>query len=58
MERGYKLRNALDCLVQAEVTEWNRFVSRRTQNGAKALPKKSRKKPSIVDDTGQLLQST
>ncbi len=50
MERGYLLRNALDSLVQAEVTEWNHYVARRTQNGTKAMPKKSRTKPTIVDD--------
>lgn len=50
MERGYRLRNALDSLVQAEVTEWNQYVYRRTQNGTKPMPKKSRKKPAIVDD--------
>ncbi|KAG7416622.1 putative AC9 transposase [Fusarium oxysporum f. sp. raphani] len=50
MERGYLLRNALDSLVQAEVTEWNQYVARRTQNGIKLMPKKSRKKPAIVDD--------
>lgn len=50
MERGYQLQNALDSLVQAEVTEWSQYLSRRTQNGAKPLPKKSRKKPTIVDD--------
>ncbi|OBS17423.1 hypothetical protein FPOA_12072 [Fusarium poae] len=50
MERGYLLRNALDSLVQAEVTEWNQYVARRTQNGIKPMPKKSRKKPAIVDD--------
>jgi hypothetical protein len=44
------LRNALDSLVQAEVTEWNQYVARRTQNGAKPMPKKCRKKPAIVDD--------
>ncbi|KAF6515246.1 hypothetical protein HZS61_005152 [Fusarium oxysporum f. sp. conglutinans] len=50
MERGYELRNALDCLVQAEVTEWNNYVARRTQNRTKPMPKKSRTKPAIVDD--------
>ena len=50
MERGYRLRNALDSLVQAEVTEWNGYISRKTQNGVKPIPKKSRKKPAIVDD--------
>ncbi|KAJ6437326.1 retrovirus polyprotein [Purpureocillium lavendulum] len=50
MERGYMLRNALDSLVQAEVTEWSQYVARRTQNGAKPMPKKCRKKPTIVDD--------
>ncbi|KAL5592925.1 hypothetical protein FOBRF1_013233 [Fusarium oxysporum] len=50
MERGYLLRNALDSLVQAEVTEWNQYVARRTQNGIKPMPKKSRKKPAIIDD--------
>ncbi|RKK66419.1 hypothetical protein BFJ69_g15414 [Fusarium oxysporum] len=50
MERGYELRNALDSLVQAEVTEWNNYVARRTQNGTKPMPKKSRTKPAIVDD--------
>ncbi|PNP55197.1 hypothetical protein FNYG_15548 [Fusarium nygamai] len=50
MERGYQLRNALDSLVQAEVTEWNNYVARRTQNGTKPMPKKSRTKPAIVDD--------
>ncbi|KAM4058389.1 transposase [Hirsutella rhossiliensis] len=50
MERGYMLRNALDSLVQAEVTEWNQYVARRTQHGAKPMPKKCRKKPTIVDD--------
>ncbi|KAK6823607.1 BED zinc finger domain-containing protein [Apiospora arundinis] len=50
MERGYMLRNALDSLVQAEVTEWNQYVARRTQNGTKPMPKKGRKKPAIVDD--------
>ena len=34
MERGYRLRNALDSLVQAEVTEWNKCVCRRRQNGS------------------------
>jgi hypothetical protein len=50
MERGYQLRNALDSMVQAEATEWNQYVARRTQNGTKPMPKKSRKKPAIVDD--------
>ncbi|KAM3505831.1 hypothetical protein MY10362_002714 [Beauveria mimosiformis] len=50
MERGYLLRNALDSLVQAEVTEWDQYVCRRTQNGARPMPKKSRKRPAIVDD--------
>ncbi|KJZ68404.1 hypothetical protein HIM_12202 [Hirsutella minnesotensis 3608] len=50
MERGYRLRNALDSLVQAEVTEWNQYISRRTQNGTRQMPKKSRKQPAIVDD--------
>lgn len=63
MERGYQLRNALDSPVQAEVTEWNQYVSRNNRNGAKTLPKKSRKKPTIVDDrclprTGQSSQNT
>ncbi|KAL5610632.1 hypothetical protein FOBRF1_006749 [Fusarium oxysporum] len=50
MERGYQLRNALDSLVQAEVTEWSNYVARRTQNWTKPMPKKSRTKPAIVDD--------
>ncbi|KAM4066750.1 transposase-like protein [Hirsutella rhossiliensis] len=50
MQRGYRLRNTLDSMVQAEVTEWNQYVARRTQNGTKPMPKKSRKKPAIVDD--------
>ncbi|KAH7394805.1 hypothetical protein BKA66DRAFT_567192 [Pyrenochaeta sp. MPI-SDFR-AT-0127] len=50
MERGYQLRNALDSMVQAEATEWNQYVARRTQNGTKPMPKKSRKKHAIVDD--------
>lgn len=50
MERGYQLRNALDSLVQAEITEWNQYVTRRTQNGTKPMPKNCRKKPAIVDD--------
>lgn len=50
MERGYQLRNALDSMVQAEATEWNQYVARRTQNGMRPMPKKSRKKPAIVDD--------
>ncbi|KAF4443574.1 transposase-like protein [Fusarium austroafricanum] len=50
MERGYQLRNALDSLVQAEVTEWDNYVARGTQNGTKPMPKKSRTKPAIVDD--------
>lgn len=50
MERGYMLRNALDSLVQAEVTDWNQYMARRTQNGMKPMPKKRRKKPIIVDD--------
>jgi hypothetical protein len=50
MERGYQLRNPLDSLVQAEVTEWNQYLTKRTQNGTKAMPKKSQKKPAIVDD--------
>ncbi|KJZ69950.1 hypothetical protein HIM_10658 [Hirsutella minnesotensis 3608] len=50
MERGYMLRNALDSLVQAEVTEWNQYVALKTANGAKPMPKKCRKKPAIVDD--------
>lgn len=33
MERGYLLRNALDSLVQAEVTEWNQYVARRHRAG-------------------------
>lgn len=50
MERGYRLRNALDSLVQAEVTEWNQHVAKRTQNGTRPMPRRSRKKPAIVDD--------
>jgi hypothetical protein len=50
IERGYRLRNALDSLVQAEVTEWNQHVAKRTQNGTKPMPRRSRKKPAIVDD--------
>jgi hypothetical protein len=50
MERGYQLRNALDSMVQAEATEWNQYVARRTQNGTKPMLKKSRKKSAIVDD--------
>ncbi|KJZ69141.1 hypothetical protein HIM_11471 [Hirsutella minnesotensis 3608] len=50
MERGYQLRNALDSLIQAEVTDWMEYVSRRTQNGAKPMPKRSRRKPAIIDD--------
>ncbi|KNG44911.1 transposase-like protein [Stemphylium lycopersici] len=50
MERGYQLRNAPDSMVQAEATEWNQYVVRRTQNGTKPMPNKSRKKPAIVDD--------
>ena len=50
MERGYQLRNALDSMVQAEATEWNQYVARRSQNGAKPMPRRSRKKPTIVDD--------
>ncbi|KAJ6441119.1 arginase [Purpureocillium lavendulum] len=30
--------------------EWSQYVARRTQNGAKPMPKKCRKKPTIVDD--------
>ncbi|TVY73970.1 hypothetical protein Focb16_v006247 [Fusarium oxysporum f. sp. cubense] len=29
MERGYQLRNPLDSLVQAEVTEWDQYVAMR-----------------------------
>ena len=50
MERGYQLRNALDSLVQAEVTEWNQYIAKRTQNGARPAPRGSRKKPVIVDE--------
>jgi hypothetical protein len=50
MKRGYQLRNPLDSLVQAEITEWNQYVAMKTGNGTKLMPKKSRKKPAIVDD--------
>jgi len=50
MERGYRLRNPLDTMVQAEVTGWNQYKARRTDNGTKPMPKKSQKKPTIVDD--------
>lgn len=50
MERGYQFRNALDSLVQAEITEWTQFVIRRTRNGTKSMPERTRKKPSVVDD--------
>ncbi|EJP61246.1 transposase-like protein [Beauveria bassiana ARSEF 2860] len=50
MERGYQLRNPLDSLVQAEVTEWGQYVAARTANGTRPMPKRSRKKPAIVDD--------
>ncbi|OAR03118.1 hypothetical protein LLEC1_06175 [Akanthomyces lecanii] len=51
MERGRLLRNALDSLVQAEVTDWDQYVRRRTQNGARPMPKKSRKRPAVDDKT-------
>ena len=50
MERGYRLRNPLDTIVQAEITEWNQYVAKRTDNGTKPMPNKSRKKPAIVDN--------
>lgn len=50
MERGYQLRNPLDSLVQAEVTDWSQYVTARTANGTRLMPKRSRKKPAIVDD--------
>ncbi|KAK2675228.1 hypothetical protein RAB80_010212 [Fusarium oxysporum f. sp. vasinfectum] len=50
MERGYQLRNPLDSLVQAEVTEWDQYVAMRTGGGTRPMPKRSRKKPAIVDD--------
>ncbi|KAJ3453198.1 hypothetical protein MRS44_018853 [Fusarium solani] len=50
MERGYHLRNPLDSLVQAEVTEWDQYVATRTGGGTRLMPKRSRKKPAIVDD--------
>lgn len=50
IERGYRLRNALDSLVQAQVTEWEQYVDRKTRNGTKPMPGKSRPKPAIVDD--------
>ncbi len=50
MDRGYRLRNALDSLVQAEETEWSQYVCRRTQNGTRPMPKKCRKRPAIVGD--------
>jgi hypothetical protein len=50
MERGYQLRNPLDSLVQAEVTEWDQYVAMRTGKGTRPMPKRSRKKPAIVDD--------
>jgi hypothetical protein len=50
MERGYQLRNPLDSLVQAEVTEWDQYVAIRTGGGTRLMPKRSRKKPAIVDD--------
>jgi hypothetical protein len=50
MERGYQLRNPLDSLVQAEVTEWDQYVAMRTGSGTRPMPKRSRKKPAIVDD--------
>ncbi|KAM0664385.1 hypothetical protein ACQRIU_006967 [Beauveria bassiana] len=50
MERGYRLRNALDSLVRAQVTEWEQYVDRKTRNGTKPMPGKSRPKPAIVDD--------
>lgn len=43
MDREYLLRNALDFLIRAEVTEWDQYVYRRTQNGARPMPKKSRR---------------
>jgi hypothetical protein len=50
MKRGYRLWNPLDSLVQAEVTKWSQYVARRTKNGAKLMPKKSWKKPAIIND--------
>ncbi|KAK2923067.1 HAT, C-terminal dimerization domain [Fusarium oxysporum f. sp. vasinfectum] len=50
MDRGYQLRNPLDSLVQAEVTEWDQYVAMRTGGGTRPMPKRSRKKPAIVDD--------
>ncbi|KAK5988724.1 hypothetical protein PT974_10213 [Cladobotryum mycophilum] len=52
MERGCQLQLALDSLVQAEVTEWNQHVSRRTQNGAKRLPKKAARSPQSLMTRG------
>ncbi|KAF5597249.1 ribonuclease H [Fusarium pseudocircinatum] len=50
MEQGYRLWNAIDSLLQAEVTEWNQYGARRAQDGAKPMPKESRRKPAIVDN--------
>ena len=50
MERAYKLRNPLDTMVQAEVTEWNQYVAKRTGNDAKPMPRKIRKQPAIIND--------
>ncbi|KAG7423080.1 Zinc finger BED domain-containing protein DAYSLEEPER [Fusarium oxysporum f. sp. raphani] len=50
MDRGYQLRNPLDSLVQAEVPEWDQYVAMRTEGGTRPMPKRSRKKPAIVDD--------
>ncbi|XWX00767.1 hypothetical protein V2A60_008788 [Cordyceps javanica] len=42
MERGYLLWNALDSLIQAEVTEWDQYNAERCETDAKEESEKAR----------------
>lgn len=50
MERGVRLRNAIDSMIGVEVSKWNQYWSKITRNGTCEPPRRHRKKPDIVDD--------
>jgi hypothetical protein len=50
IERGVKLRVAIDSFIDEEQRKYDEYIARLTDNGRKPIPKRYKPRPSILDD--------
>jgi hypothetical protein len=50
IERGVKLRIAIDSFIDEQQRKYDEYIARLTDNGRKPIPKRFKPRPSILDD--------